>query len=87
MLERNTGKVAMKPTAYTDRAALHGFIEQNTEPHATILSDDASAYEQMPKRMHRVVKHSIGEYVRWIAHTNSIESVWATPKAGHQRGL
>ena len=86
VLERNTGRVAMKPTPYTDRAALHGFIEQNTEPHATILSDDARAYEQMPKRMHKAVKHSSGEYVRGIAHTNSIVRL-VHVEAGHQRRL
>ena len=82
LIERNTGKVVMRPSAYTDRDALHGFIVENTEPHATILSDDATAYGNMPQRMHKVVKHGSGEYVRGIVHTNSIESVWATLKRG-----
>ena len=82
LVERNTGKVVMRPSAYTDRAALHGFIEQNTEPYATILSDEASAYAQMPKRMHKAVNHGRGEYVRGIVHTNGIESMWAMLKRG-----
>ena len=75
-------KEIMQPSTFTDREALHGFITKNTEPYATILSDDAKAYEQLPQRMHKAVKHGSGEYVRGIIHTNGIESVWATLKRG-----
>ena len=34
-------------------------------------------------RPHEAVKHSVGEYVREMAHTNGIESFWATLKRGH----
>ena len=33
---------------------------------------------------HGAVKHSVGEYVRDIAHTNGIESFWSMLKRAHQ---
>ena len=33
---------------------------------------------------HESVKHSVGEYVRGMAHTNGIESFWATLKRAHK---
>ncbi len=32
---------------------------------------------------HKVVKHSVGEYVDGMAHTNGIESFWAMLKRGY----
>ena len=34
-------------------------------------------------RAHEVVKHSVSEYVRGQAHTNGMESFWATLKRGY----
>ena len=33
---------------------------------------------------HESVRHSVGEYVRDMAHTNGIESFWATLKRAHK---
>ena len=43
--------------------------------------DEASAYVGLP-RPHEAVKHSAGEYVREMAHTNGLESHWALFKRG-----
>ena len=32
---------------------------------------------------HKAVNHSVGEYVRGMAHTNGIESFWAMLKRGY----
>ncbi len=32
---------------------------------------------------HEAVNHSVGAYVRGMAHTNGIESFWSTRKRGH----
>ena len=32
---------------------------------------------------HKTVKHSVGEYVDGMAHTNGIESFWALMKRGY----
>ena len=34
-------------------------------------------------REHETVNHSVGEYVRGMAHTNGIESFWAMHKRGY----
>ena len=47
-----------------------------------VYTDEARAYNGL-KRPHETVKHSVGEYVRAMAHTNGIESFWATLKRGH----
>ena len=38
----------------------------------------------MPEYTHEAVNHSVGEYVRGMAHTNGIESFWAMLKRGYQ---
>ena len=38
----------------------------------------------MPEYDHEAVNHSVGEYVRGMAHSNGIESFWAALKRGYQ---
>ena len=80
--DRETGQIASQVVEHTDAATLQGFVERNTEPGATVYTDDARAYRGMP-RHHESVKHSVSEYVRGMAHTNGMESHWATLKRGY----
>ena len=48
---------------------------------ATIYTDEHGAYRGLPFE-HKTVKHSAGEYVNGMAHTNGIESFWALLKRG-----
>ena len=82
MRDRETGAVAARPMAYTDKDALQGFIVEHTDSATTVYTDEAAAYHGMP-RFHRPVKHSVREYVNGMAHTNGIESVWAVLKRGY----
>ena len=36
-----------------------------------------------PKRDHQAVSHSVGQYVKGRAHTNGIESFWASLRRAH----
>ena len=81
--DRETGKVSAKPVARTDKATLQGFVEDRTEPYALVYTDEAAAYTGM-SRVHKAVRHSVGEYVRGQASTNGIESFWAMLKRGYQ---
>ena len=83
MKDRETGQVASQVVEYTDAPTLQGFVERNTEPDATVYTDDARAYRGMPRR-HEAVKHSVSEYVRGMAHTNGMESHWASLKRGYE---
>ena len=80
--DRETNQVYAKPIAFTDRQALHGFVEGATDVGAVVYTDEASAYQGMKHRSHWAVKHSAGEYVRDMAYTNGIESFWALLKRG-----
>ena len=50
---------------------------------ATVYTDDAAAYKGMPFD-HEAVRHSVGEYVSGMAHTNGIESFWSMLKRAHK---
>ena len=82
MKDRETGQIASQVIEHTDAPTLQGFVERNTEPDATVYTDDAAAYRGMP-RHHEAVKHSVSEYVRGMAHTNGMESHWASLKRGY----
>ena len=82
MKDRETGKVAAQVVEQTDAPTLQGFVLQHTDKAATVYTDEALAYVGMP-RAHEAVRHSVSEYVRGQAHTNGIESFWATLKRGY----
>ena len=81
--DRATKRVAARVIESTDKATLQGFVIEHTEPGATVYSDEASAYQGLPFA-HEAVKHSVAEYVRGMAHTNGVESFWATLKRAHK---
>ena len=61
-----------------------GFVADHAASGAAVYTDDAKAYRGMPFK-HGAVKHSVGEYVRDMAHTNGIESVWSMLKRAHKK--
>ena len=81
--DRATNQVVAKVVQSTDKETLQGFVTDHSESHAIIYTDDAAAYEGLP-REHESVKHSVGEYVRGKASTNGVESFWALLKRAHQ---
>ncbi len=72
-------KVVPDTTAKT----LQGFVEDHTEETAQVYTDDGRGYVGID-RAHESVNHSAGEYARDMAHTNGIESFWATLERGHK---
>ena len=82
MKDRDTGQITSEVIGATDRPTLQDFVERNTEPTATVYTDDAAAYKGI-SRPHEAVKHSVSEYVRGMAHTNGMESHWAGLKRGY----
>ena len=80
--ERASGNVHAEVATSVAQPALHGIAEDRTKENATVYTDDARAYQGVNRR-HEVVRHSAGEYVRGNAHTNGIESFWATLKRAH----
>ena len=66
----------------TDGPTLQGFVAEHAAVGTTVYTDEARAYEGMSFD-HQAVRHSVGEYVRGMAHTNGMESFWAMLKRGY----
>ena len=81
--DRKTNKVKAKVVKETDSKTLQKFVVETAADGATVYTDDASAYKGMPYD-HESVRHSVGEYVDGMAHTNGIESFWSMLKRAHK---
>ena len=81
MKDRASNDVHAEAVQHTDAATLQGFIADHAAVDATVFTDDAGAYKNLPFT-HESVKHSVGEYVRGQAHTNGVESFWSLLKRG-----
>ena len=81
--DRKTNKIKARVVKKTDAKTLQGFVIATALAGATVYTDDAAAYKGMPFD-HESVRHSVGEYVRDMAHTNGIESFWSMLKRAHK---
>ncbi len=61
--DRASNTVRAKVVPNTTAETLQGFVVDNADAFATLYTDDASAYQNLPYH-HESVKHSISEYVR-----------------------
>ena len=80
---RESGNVHAEVVSNVNRETLHGFVAKTTKEGATVYTDEAAAYRNIPKRDHQAVMHSVGQYVKGRAHTNGIESFWASLRRAH----
>ena len=83
MKDRDTKQVAARVIEHTDRETLQGFVDAHAAPDAQVYTDGTSPYKGMD-RPHESVKHSVGEYVKGLAHTNGVESFWSMLKRAHK---
>lgn len=82
--DRDSNQVVAQHVSQTDAQTLQGIVRENTEPGATVYTDEAGAYTGLGGDFdHEAVKHSVGEYVREMAHVNGMESFWAALKRGY----
>ncbi len=81
--DRKTNKVRAKVTEKVDAETLQKFVVDSAANGATVYTDEASAYKGIPFD-HESVRHSVGEYVKGMAHTQGIESFWAMLKRAHK---
>ena len=80
--DRPSNNVHAQVVHATDKATLQAFVVERTNDDAIVYTDEASAYEGVP-RVHKAVRHSTREYVRGKVHTNGIESFWSMLKRGY----
>ena len=81
--DRETNRISTAVVENTDAKTLQGFVIDHAAPGATVYTDEAKAYQGMPFK-HQSVRHSTGEYVNGMAHTNGIESFWSVLKRAHK---
>ena len=79
--DRQSGKVRAAAVPDVDGPTLRGFLAEHTDPDATVYSDGGPAYRPLPN--HEAVRHTVGEYVRGMAHTNGMESFWSMLKRSY----
>jgi len=78
------GAVVAKVLPSNKADAIHGFINANVAAGSLVMTDDHRAYVGLARKYHHAtVKHSAKEFVKGMAHTNSIESVWSVLKRGY----
>lgn len=77
------GMVRAMPINDVSGSTLKGFIGANVAQGSTVVTDNFRSYRGMRGYTHLTVNHSVGEYVKDMAHTNGIESFWALLKRGY----
>lgn len=82
-IKERGGRVRAFPIKGTESMDLKAAIVENVKRGSKIYTDCHKSYVGMKGYTHEAVKHSVGEYVRGQAHTNSIESFWALLKRGY----
>ena len=81
------GQVIAKVVESTDAPTLQGAIKENVAEGSTICTDEHRSYNGLDtdaekKLVHKTVKHSAKQFVDGMAHTNGIESFWASLQRG-----
>ena len=77
------GQVVAKVVESTTAVTLQGEIKENVIAGSMVCSDEHASYQGLNgKFVHKTVNHSAKQFVDGMAHTNSIESVWAVLKRG-----
>lgn len=79
--DRKTNRVKARVVERTNSETLQPFVESSREPGAKVYTDEARAYDGLENR--ESVKHSVGEYVDGMAHTNGVESFWSMLKRAY----
>lgn len=83
LVERG-GKVRSHHVESVNSATLGAVMREQLNSQTYLMTDEAHVYKPIGKEFfaHDVVQHSIGEYVRGGAHTNTIEGYFSIFKRG-----
>ena len=79
-MRQRGGKVKAMSVGDTGKTTLQGASRRHIDLDSVVYTDDARAYLGLGGYKHEQVNHSANEYVKGMAHTNGIESVWALLK-------
>ena len=85
MKDRKTKQIKAKVVKTTTQPELQGFVREGAKPGSTVYTDEHRAYFGLRgDYRHSAVQHKIKQFVDGQAHTNGIESFWATLKRAYQ---
>lgn len=79
------GRVIGRVLKSTGSGEIQERVRETVVDGSMLCTDEHAAYRGMGQFNHAVVNHSAKEFVNGMAHTNSIESVWAVLKRGFYR--
>jgi len=82
-LRERGGALRAQVITGTGKKIIHAKVRSSVAAGATLYTDEHSAYVGMGEFAHRSVNHSAKQFVDGMAHTNSVESVWAVLKRGY----
>lgn len=77
------GKVRAAVMISVNSANIQEYLDNNLEKGSTLCTDEATIYKPIKGYHKQMVNHSMGEFVKEMASTNGIESVWALLKRGY----
>lgn len=75
-------EVRLFPIVKETREAIGKLVVEHIASGSLLLTDEHAGYECLDGFEHRSLNHSAKQFVDGMAHTNSIESVWALLKRG-----
>ena len=82
-LVERSGRVRSQVVPDVSARTLRPILVAQLDAKSFLMTDDAGQHRNMHKDFrHEVVNHGIGEYVQGEAHTNTVESYFATLKRG-----
>ncbi len=79
------GTLVARALASIDQRTAEAFIrEAVSEKVDLVATDESGLYVRLAKRgfKHEAVRHSAGEYVRGVVHTQTIDGFWSLLKRG-----
>ena len=80
--KERSGKVNAKVVLDTSKDTIHEVLKGMVDSSATLITDEHKSYDGVPFASHKIVRHSVKEFVVGMASTNEIESVWSILKRG-----
>jgi transposase-like protein len=78
------GNVVARVIARTDAKTFEGFVRQAVSPQVSLIAtDEHASYMGLGVDLpHEFVRHSAGQYVNGVVHTQTIDGFWSLLKRG-----
>lgn len=86
----NIGRIRLRHIPNTDRATLHGFIQQSIEPGSTVVTDGLQAYRELEGYVHdrQIQKHQPSDTEHLLPRVHRVISLLKRWLLGtHQGGI